>query len=135
MNNQEFQISEILTELNKLDKYVETLVLMSDRLDTLFKAVEVIQKHVIKEKLKDEILKKRINIPLVKCKFSIRTYRTLTEHGFSYLDELKDMSDADLLRLRNVGRKTLMEIREHLKLFEENHPSVNYSLYSKTYEE
>ena len=97
-------------EIDILNKCVDTLILMSDRLDTVFKAVESIQKSIVK---------KKINIPIIQCKFSMRTYRALCSNGVKYLDELKNMTDIELYKWKNVGRITVKEIRETIKLLEE----------------
>ena len=97
-------------ETDVLSKTIEAVTMVSERLDTVFKAVESIQKSIIK---------KKINIPIIQCKFSIRTYNALCSNGVKYLDELKNMTDMELYEWKNVGRITVREIRETIKLLEE----------------
>ena len=40
------------TEIELLDKTIKAVAMISDRLDVVFKAVEVLQKHIIKDRPK-----------------------------------------------------------------------------------
>lgn len=46
---------------------------------------------------------------------SVRTYNVLSRTGIRTVEELKSMSDEELCKVRNLGRKSLLEILEKLK--------------------
>tara|TARA_R100001594_G_scaffold144018_1_gene192644 strand:- start:1870 stop:2469 length:600 start_codon:yes stop_codon:yes gene_type:complete len=50
--------------------------------------------------------------------FSIRTAHVLKDSKFKYLEELVDMPDSSLLRCKNLGNKSLKEIKEKLNEYE-----------------
>ena len=52
--------------------------------------------------------------PLEDLDFSVRTYNCLMRHGIDTLGELRAISDEDLQRVRNLGRRGLEEIRRKL---------------------
>lgn len=53
--------------------------------------------------------------------FSVRTYNCLKKANILTIGDLVQLSEADLLRIRNFGRKSLMEVKEKLE-------SLNLSL-------
>ncbi len=53
-------------------------------------------------------------IRLDECEFSVRTSNILDSLNIEYLDELKEFSAKRLLEFRNVGKKSVNEIRHFL---------------------
>ena len=47
--------------------------------------------------------------------FSNRALKCLASRDIKYLDELVEMSEQDLMRIRNMGRKTFDEIKHKVK--------------------
>lgn len=45
---------------------------------------------------------------------NVRLRKQLTQEGITTIDQLQKMSDMDLLRITNLGRKSLNEIRSAL---------------------
>ncbi len=54
-------------------------------------------------------------ISLEDMELSIRTYDCLKRAGVNTLSELRQMSEEDLMKIRNLGKKSLEEIRRKLK--------------------
>jgi DNA-directed RNA polymerase subunit alpha len=45
---------------------------------------------------------------------SVRSYNCLKRAGINTLQELTDKSEADMMRVRNLGRKSLEEVKNKL---------------------
>lgn len=54
---------------------------------------------------------------------SIRSENCLRRAGITTVEELKKLSDGDLMKIRNMGRKSIKEIKEKLAKWEEEHPA------------
>ena len=52
--------------------------------------------------------------PISEAEFSVRTHNCLLNAGFKYLEEIMDIPDTRLLKYKNMGRKSVKEIREKL---------------------
>ena len=50
--------------------------------------------------------------------FTVRTYNCLKKAAILTLPELVQFTEADLMQIRNFGRKSLTEVREKLKNLE-----------------
>ena len=50
---------------------------------------------------------------------SVRAYNCLMRHGIRTVDELKAMSDEELVQVRNIGKRCLEEIKEKLEELED----------------
>lgn len=48
--------------------------------------------------------------------FSVRTYNCLKRKRIDTVDQLMEMSDADLLKIRNFGAGCLREVREKIRV-------------------
>lgn len=55
---------------------------------------------------------KRISIEDIKPDIPLRIYHVLRREGIDYLDELTGMSDEALMSMRNMGKTSLMQLRE-----------------------
>lgn len=54
---------------------------------------------------------------LDELELSVRAYNSLKRAGINSLEELQVMTDEELLRVRNLGQKCYMEVKEKLKEF------------------
>lgn len=45
---------------------------------------------------------------------SVRSYNCLKRAGINTVQELTDKSEMDMMKVRNLGRKSLVEVREKL---------------------
>jgi len=45
---------------------------------------------------------------------SVRSYNCLKRAGINTVQELTEKSEADMMRVRNLGRKSLVEVKEKL---------------------
>lgn len=65
------------------------------------------------------ILSKRENgtksLSIEDCDFSVKTYNVLKNAGFSNLAQLADITEAELLRIKNCGWRACSEVKEVLK--------------------
>ena len=61
-----------------------------------------------------------LDTPIGDCDFSIRTYNCLRRGGVKTVGELYKMSSMDLMKIKNLGKKSLKEIQnflaEHMNL-------------------
>ena len=48
------------------------------------------------------------------AEFTVRTHNVLTMANFTHLEQLIHMNDSDLLKYKNMGRKSIKEIRKKL---------------------
>ena len=58
---------------------------------------------------------------------SVRSYICLRRAGIKTIEELKAMTDEDLLHVRNLGRKNVAEIKETLAAYLQEHPDYDKS--------
>jgi DNA-directed RNA polymerase alpha subunit len=65
----------------------------------------------IKNTVKDDNIGR---IKVSKCEFTVRTINCLENEGIEYLDQLQDLSEGDMLRTPNFGRKSLNELKEEM---------------------
>ena len=57
--------------------------------------------------------------PIQDAEFSVRTTMCLMNAGFKYLEEIVDVPDSRLLKYKNIGRKSVREIREKLNEYKQ----------------
>lgn len=53
-------------------------------------------------------------IPIEELDFSVRTYNCLKRAAINYADELCRMTDDELIKIRNIGKKSLLEIKDKI---------------------
>jgi|TARA_B100001094_G_scaffold283765_1_gene296744 DNA-directed RNA polymerase alpha subunit len=87
--------------MNDIEKY--------KRLQNLFDFVKE-EIKLVEDKLVDRALMKRVS----DLELSIRSMNTLLNLELKYLKDLVVLSEGDLLRVPNFGRKSLNEVREVL---------------------
>ena len=84
----------------------------------------IIQEHVNEEReritahidnLSGLINYKLLNMPLSELEFSVRTSDCLRRAGIKRISDLVLKSEMDLLKIRNFGKSTLMEIKKILE--------------------
>jgi len=56
------------------------------------------------------------NIPIEQLNLSVRTFNCLKRAGISKVGELLELSDEELLKIKNLGQKALEELRQQLKV-------------------
>lgn len=64
-------------------------------------------------------------ISIEEANFSVRTYHCLKRSGYTYIDELIDLSEADFYRIRNMGSKSVKEVLEYLATNKVFKPKIN----------
>lgn len=58
-----------------------------------------------------------LNMTIEEMEFSIRTYNCLKRAGIKTVRDLTEMTEDDMLKVRNLGRKSLDEIIHKLYLY------------------
>lgn len=90
-----------------LEKYKETVQQIGDVLDPL---ISIACERSEKEDIPRDVLKKSVN----ELELSVRSSRCLEMAGIETIGELCSRPVADLLRVKNFGRKSLWEIQDAL---------------------
>lgn len=62
----------------------------------------------------DEELEDKPSTPIEKLDLSVRSYNCLKRTGITSVEKLRTMSDDKLMRVRNLGRKCVEEIKQKL---------------------
>lgn len=57
-------------------------------------------------------------ITIEEMDFSVRAYNCLKRYGINFLGELISLSDEKLLKIKNMGKRTLQEIKDKVKEYE-----------------
>ena len=57
---------------------------------------------------------------LIDLELSVRSWHCLNSSGIKTIDQLLLLPDAELIKIRNLGRKSYDEILEKLKIWKEN---------------
>ncbi|MCH3990530.1 MAG: DNA-directed RNA polymerase subunit alpha [Lactobacillus sp.] len=81
-------------------------VFMSTDVDTKFNDVMVEKEDNKKDKVR--------KMTIEELDLSVRSYNCLKRAGINTLQELTDKSEADMMRVRNLGRKSLEEVKNKL---------------------
>lgn len=87
-------------------------------LEEHFKVFEVIQGstdlgEVMVEK-EDDRREKQLEMTIEELDLSVRSYNCLKRAGINTLQDLTDKSEAEMMRVRNLGRKSLEEVKNKL---------------------
>ena len=59
---------------------------------------------------------KMLEMTIEELDLSVRSYNCLKRAGINSVQELTDRTDAQMMKVRNLGRKSLVEIQEKLSL-------------------
>lgn len=81
-------------------------VFLAKNIDTQFNDVMV-------EK-EDDQKEKKLKMTIEELDLSVRSYNCLKRAGINTLQELTDKTEADMMRVRNLGRKSLEEVKNKL---------------------
>lgn len=79
--------------------------------------IEKLQKQELTEEEVKEIVKKDFNMPIEELDLSVRSYNCLKRSGMQTIRDLIETSDEQLIRIRNMGRKSFKEIKEKLEKY------------------
>ncbi len=52
-----------------------------------------------------------VKVPIESIEFSVRTTNIICAIGIKYLNEFEDKTESELCKLRNFGRKSLLEVK------------------------
>jgi DNA-directed RNA polymerase subunit alpha len=77
-----------------------------------FDEEEEVYEEIIEEE--DEILNENLNRPVEELELSVRSANCLKNANISYIGELVQKTEAEMLKTKNFGRKSLNEIKEIL---------------------
>ena len=62
----------------------------------------------------DDTAEKKLEMTIEELDLSVRSYNCLKRAGINTLQELTDKTEADMMRVRNLGRKSLEEVKNKL---------------------
>ena len=62
----------------------------------------------------DDKKEKKLEMTIEELNLSVRSYNCLKRAGINTLQELTDKSESDMMRIRNLGRKSLEEVKNKL---------------------
>src|SRR5699024_3720862 len=62
----------------------------------------------------DDKKEKKLEMTIEELDLSVRSYNCLKRAGINTLQELTDKTESDMMRVRNVGRKSLEEVKNKL---------------------
>jgi DNA-directed RNA polymerase subunit alpha len=68
----------------------------------------------MKEKAEDPKVK-ALETPIEELDFSVRAYNCLKRAGVHTLQDLVNKSDAEVMKIRNLGKKSLKEVLDKVK--------------------
>ena len=57
---------------------------------------------------------KKLEMTIEELDLSVRSYNCLKRAGINTLQELTDKTESDMMRVRNLGRKSLEEVKNKL---------------------
>ena len=63
---------------------------------------------------KDDKKEKKLEMTIEELDLSVRSYNCLKRAGINTLQELTDKTESDMMRVRNLGRKSLEEVKNKL---------------------
>jgi DNA-directed RNA polymerase, alpha subunit len=62
----------------------------------------------------DDKKERQLEMTIEELDLSVRSYNCLKRAGINTLQELTDKSESDMMRVRNLGRKSLEEVKNKL---------------------
>ncbi|PEG97715.1 DNA-directed RNA polymerase subunit alpha C-terminal domain-containing protein, partial [Lactobacillus sp. UMNPBX8] len=62
----------------------------------------------------DDKKEKKLEMTIEELDLSVRSYNCLKRAGINTLQELTDKTESDMMRVRNLGRKSLEEVKNKL---------------------
>ena len=62
----------------------------------------------------DDKNEEKLEMTIEELDLSVRSYNCLKRAGINTVQELTDKSEADMMRVRNLGRKSLEEVKNKL---------------------
>lgn len=91
---------------------------LQNKLFAINKQIErLVNNDFTKEEIFDLVTKKDTNCSIMELDLSVRSYNCLKRAGINTIEELMKVEDEQLLRLRNMGKKSFKEIKDKLKVF------------------
>ena len=63
----------------------------------------------------DDKNEKKLEMTIEELDLSVRSYNCLKRAGINTVQELADKSEADMMKVRNLGRKSLEEVKYKLE--------------------
>jgi DNA-directed RNA polymerase alpha subunit len=72
--------------------------------------------YCLMEDIKGELCYQTDDTPLEDLDFSARTYNCLKRHGINFKSDIESLTENDLMKVRNLGRMGLEEIKEKVNL-------------------
>ncbi len=98
-------------KMNTAEEKEEVLI---DGYDLYYSIPRILDSSMVMPKPKEERAEKFADMPLDKLNFSVRTYNSLMRGNVRTLGDLVALTDEELLKIRNLGRLGVCEVREKI---------------------
>lgn len=112
------QVEEQKQTIEQYKRMLETRAGLEDRMLILEKELETYrskeQDETVKEYTPED--RKGLDTEVIACRFSTRLNNILHSNGISTVGEVYQLGRMRLMRMRNMGRKSLNEFEDYLKL-------------------
>lgn len=105
-----FRDNERITERDSLIKQID------DEILELRKKLKYYRKANLKLELPEEIQNDvSLNVRIEDLDLSTRSFRCLERAGIEFVNEITEKTEEEMMKIRNLGRKSLKEIKQKLK--------------------
>ncbi|BDU49550.1 DNA-directed RNA polymerase subunit alpha [Haliovirga abyssi] len=98
-----------------LENHLNPFLEIGNKMETFKEEQEEIAEEELKEQEKKEKEKEISNLKIDELDLTVRSYNCLKKAGIESLGELGGLGVSELLKIKNLGRKSLTEIMEKLK--------------------
>ena len=98
-------------KMNTAEEKEEALI---DGFDLYYSIPRILDSSMVMPKPKEERAEKFSDMPLHDLNFSVRTYNSLMRGNVRTLGDLVALTDEELLKIRNLGRLGVCEVREKI---------------------
>lgn len=101
------------------DALSEAARLLRERISIFLDVSEEVETPVEDVKQEDEVRNKVLDTPIEDVEFSVRTFNCLKKENINTLGELIKRTEAELLGIRNFGKRSLEEVTERLAQYDQ----------------
>ncbi|MBO8441378.1 MAG: DNA-directed RNA polymerase subunit alpha [Firmicutes bacterium] len=88
--------------------------ILTEHLAMFVDLTETAQNAEIMVEKEETVKEKMLEMTIEELDLSVRSYNCLKRAGINTVQELADMTEADMMKVRNLGRKSLDEVKEKL---------------------
>ena len=89
--------------------------ILIDNLELFAQIENIVPFNIIEEEKVEEVVDKYQEMPIEELDLSVRSYNCLKRAGINTVLQLSEKTEEDMIKVRNLGRKSLKEIKEKLE--------------------